>query len=264
MWDRGSIPLASIVALPQTNERVRREKMHETQVFDIAVRDHALPDTIEELVPLSFIGQKAVTFYREKVKLMNQLDIAEEQKQATLKDGQDAGELLLNIEKRIGELLPSAEETKRMNRTNADDTGRFAASLPAGFGDTPGKRAHVAHSARTIANNPEAVAEVIQEAKDNDDIPTKTAVLNKVKAKKAEDKLKAFRESHRTEDKPDLSEYLEKSIEHIVQVNTLVKKFYEYPDQVDGDRMRYFVEQVKRLVSIISKETEGAEWKQLN
>ena len=36
-----------------------------------------------------------------------------------------------------------------------------------------------AHTARTIANNPDVVEEVIREAKENDDIPTQTAVLRK-------------------------------------------------------------------------------------
>ena len=55
---------------------------------------------LDTLVPLSFIGQAAVTFYRNKIKLMNQLEVTEEQRKATLQDGQEAGELLLDIETR--------------------------------------------------------------------------------------------------------------------------------------------------------------------
>ena len=42
---------------------------------------------LDTLVPLSFIGQAAVTFYRNKIKLMNQLEVTEEQRKATLQDG---------------------------------------------------------------------------------------------------------------------------------------------------------------------------------
>ena len=64
-----------------------------------------LPTKLDQLVLLSFIGQAAVTFYRNKIKLMNQLEVIEEQHKATLQDGQEAGELLLDFETRIGELV---------------------------------------------------------------------------------------------------------------------------------------------------------------
>lgn len=41
-----------------------------------------------------------------------------------------------------------------------------------------------AHSARAIARRPEAVAQVIAEAKENEDIPTKTAVLDRIALEK--------------------------------------------------------------------------------
>lgn len=105
---------------------------------------------------------------------------------------------------------------------------------------------------------------MIQEAEENEDIPTKTAVLNKVKADSAAAKLKAFREKHKTESKPELNEYLEKCIDHVIQINSVVKQFFEYPDQVDPERMNYFIRQVKTLVEIISKRTREGSWKQLD
>ncbi len=62
------------------------------EIFDIVKSNKMLPTKINELVPLSFIGQTAVTFYRQKIKLMTQLKMTEAQRKATLSDGQDAGE----------------------------------------------------------------------------------------------------------------------------------------------------------------------------
>jgi hypothetical protein len=89
------------------------------KIFDLVVREGKLPATLDRLVPLSFIGSAAVTFYKAKVKLMDQLGMTEEQRKATLRDGQDAGRMLLDIEARIGELLdhlPLAREYRPLGR----------------------------------------------------------------------------------------------------------------------------------------------------
>lgn len=144
------------------------------KIFDLAVRGKKLPAKMEELIPLSFIGAAAVKFYKTKVGLMEQLGMTEDQRKATLADGQDAGRMLLTIEARIGELLGPPKSPKR--RSDGKLAGRESLPENVDF--------HDAHRSRTIANNPEAVAEVIAEAEENEDIPTKTAVLNKVKLKK--------------------------------------------------------------------------------
>ena len=62
-----------------------RRPTHERRV-SLLVMKEKLPK-LDTLVPLSFIGQAAVTFYRNKIKLMNQLEVTEEQRKATLQDG---------------------------------------------------------------------------------------------------------------------------------------------------------------------------------
>jgi hypothetical protein len=86
------------------------------ELFALIKQENLLPGKVEELVPLSFIGQAAVSFYRQKIKLMDQLKMTEDQRRATLRDGQDAGEMLLDIEARIGELLPSKKEVAESQR----------------------------------------------------------------------------------------------------------------------------------------------------
>lgn len=142
-------------------------------VFNELIRyvPHLLDKPIEELAPISFIGQAAVTAYRGLVGRLDSLPMTEEQKAKTLADGQQAGKMLLAIEGRIGELLPSAEEAYAASRPSSKE-GRPARSeraLPDGIDSKQ------AYNARAIANNPDAVAEVIAEAEENEDIPTKTA-----------------------------------------------------------------------------------------
>lgn len=224
------------------------------KIFDLVVKEKMLPATLDKLVPLSFIGSAAVKFYQAKVRLMDQLGMSEAQRKATLSDGQDAGEMLLNIEARIGELL---ENRPRGKFSDPNKNSGHGVALPK---DVTIDRSY---QAQTIHRNPAAVAAVIAEARENEDIPTKTAVLNKIKGDKAQEQLKAFREKHNKEPSPVLAEYLEKSIEHLIQVNSVVKQFFAYPDQVDAKRMKELVRQVKILVDIISSKTGRESWKQL-
>ena len=148
---------------------------------------------IEELAPISFIGQAAVAGYRALIGRLDSLPMTEDQKTKTLADGQQAGKMLLAIEGRIGELLPSMDEVRRKG-------GSRRSAYPDGYGGDKGR--HRAQKARAIADNPEAVAEVIAEAEENEDIPTKTAVLNKVRFKKEKERREAA--EARNKDKPEV------------------------------------------------------------
>ena len=141
------------------------------KVFDLAVKGKSLPAKMEDLVPLSFIGAAAVKFYQTKVKLMDQLGMTEAQRKATLRDGQDAGEMLLSIEARIGELL---ESRPRGKFSDPNKNSGHGVKLPDGVSNDR------SHQAQAIHRNPAAVAAVIKEARENEDIPTKTAVLKHI------------------------------------------------------------------------------------
>jgi len=142
------------------------------KIFDLVVRGKLLPATLDKLVPLSFIGSAAVSFYKAKVKLMDQLGMTEDQRKATLADGQDAGRMLLEIEGRIGELLENRPKGKY---SKPDATTTKGVKLPEGVSEKQ------SHHAQAIHRNPAAVAAVIKEAEENEDIPTKTAVLNRIR-----------------------------------------------------------------------------------
>lgn len=105
---------------------------------------------------------------------------------------------------------------------------------------------------------PERVADIIKGK------ATVTGVDAELREAKAKENLKKFNENYPVYEAPCLDEFLEEAIEHVIQVNSVVKRFWDYPDQVDPERMKYFVRQVKRLVEIIAAKTEGVEWKQLN
>ena len=155
------------------------------EIFSLIKKNNLLPTKLEDLQPLSFIGQAAVKFYRDKIKLMDQLKMTEDQRKATLKDGQQAGEMLLDIETRIGEI--AMKETRILGKPESSQPGRLSGSKPSG---KPPKHERLnmnekkMRQAQQIAKHPNIVAQIKAKAIENEDIPTKTAVLGEIKRRK--------------------------------------------------------------------------------
>ena len=157
------------------------------EIFKLVKARGMLPQKMEDLVPLSFIGQTAVTFYRQMIKGFDQLKMTEEQRKRTLKDGQEAGELLLDIETKIGELATKEKpefykgipKDRRALQGIVDKHKRL--SLPSK------KRMH---QAEAIHKHPEIVEKIKAKARENEDIPTRTAVISQINYEKEKQRRK--------------------------------------------------------------------------
>lgn len=149
------------------------------KIFDLAIKSKDINlMSVEELVPLSFIGAAAVSFYQTKVKAMRLLKMAEAQQKATSADGRDAAEMLHAIDVKIGQLLPSPEETKKSGAGGSPHR-----TLPDDFGDTNNQRRNKAKMHRALASKEgeKAWKEVKKQAEKNNDIPSRTAVLQHIR-----------------------------------------------------------------------------------
>ena len=174
------------------------------KIFELIKKDKMLPSKIEELVPLSFIGQAAVTFMRQKVKLMDQLKMTDEQRKATLADGQDAGEILLTIEDRIGEIAAAETRANVKAVPIKGPKGALIGSKNKPSGKPPkherlGMDKTRMKQSQQIFKNRDVVERVKAQAKANDDIPTRTAVISEIKREKALKALKTVKEKQRKE-----------------------------------------------------------------
>lgn len=170
---------------------------NKTEVFQELIKRQPdfLERPLEELLPMRFMGEVAVNAYQGLIKRLDDLPLSLEEKESRLRDGQDAGKALLAIEARIGELLPPPEKTYKDSRPSSQE-GRPARAkkvLPNGIDSKK------AYNARAIASHPHEVEEVIKEAEENEDIPTKTAVLNKIAYKREKERTKGKRETTQIE-----------------------------------------------------------------
>lgn len=184
---------------------------NETNVFQALIKHepHFLDRPLEELLPLRFMGEVVVNNYRGLIKRHPNLPLSLEQKKATLKDGQDAGRLLLAIEARIGEL--SLKE-KRIPPKFPGGGGAIPSGKPPKH-ERLGMTEKQLYRSEMIAKHPKEVEEVFKEAEKNEDIPTKTAVLNKIAYKRELERVKSTREKTQLEMAADAYSYYTKLLE---------------------------------------------------
>ncbi len=220
-------------------------KEKKMEIFDLVVKNKLLPANIEDLVPLSFIGTEAVKYYKSKIMLMDKLGITEEQKKETLKDGQNAGIMLLDIEARIGELI-DGYDNKQIHEKGFYGTKPAYPKEIAGT-ENAGKR----HRSRAIKNNPNIVKEIIKEAIQNEDIPTKTAVLNKIK-------LKKYMEKHpsKKEDMPDINYIALGIYNKLTECYVKLLEIYKHKNNLSRNNLDGLTEVIDKLYSLKEKQYE--------
>lgn len=168
-----------------------------TNVFQALIKHepHYLDRPLKDLLPLRFMGEVAVNAYRGLIKRLDDLPLSLEEKESRLKDGQDAGIALLAIEAKIGELSKAEPD---LPHTRHDRLPKGADHPKEKHERLKMTRAQM-HRAQAIASHPAEVDEVIKEAKKNEDIPTKTAVLNKIAYKRELERVKGTREKTQIE-----------------------------------------------------------------
>ena len=163
------------------------------KIFDIVKAKKMLPADQGKLAEIRFIGTAAMAYYRAKLKLMDQLGIAEKQRDATLADGQDAGEMLLDVEVKLGEIYQTVPRASSRPKTSSGRVDEVPKAKKIG---RPAQRIH---ETEQVAKNPEIVAAVKKEARERKDIPTKTAVLTSIKNQRLMNELKEVNEKKKRE-----------------------------------------------------------------
>ncbi len=156
------------------------------EMFKLIKANNLLPTKPEELKPLIFIGQAAMQFYGSVIKSIKGLPEFEAQHQATLKDGQDAGEMLLDLEVKFGEAALKEPHAKGIP-IKEKGKSPFLGAVPSG---TPPKHERLGvpekrmKQYQTLAKHPEVVAKIKAQARENEDLPSRTAAINAINYEK--------------------------------------------------------------------------------
>jgi DNA N-6-adenine-methyltransferase (Dam) len=128
-----------------------------------------LPSTIEALNDYVLLSKEKINAFKVVLKSLDRQG-AQDVFERTLEEGQILGENVLYAEARLGELL---EKIPKAYRVDGSTQGTIK-TLPEGIDKKQ------SHQAQVLARNPEIIEEVIKEARESGEIPTRGLVLKAI------------------------------------------------------------------------------------
>lgn len=217
------------------NTAKREETIKAASEFFMIKASNKLPEAMDELVPIMFIGEAAVTYYKKRIQAMNSLGICQEQRDATLKDAQDVAEMLLDIEARIGKLLPDPSRVPKKDTA----LNTFEKELPQGIDR------HKAYQARKLSENPEVVERLKAQARGQGEIITVSSVINQI----YKEKEKARREKVKELKRPKIIMTLEQSSYMIALDQCILHLPNKPPENWEEDALKVARAKAKIIIS---------------
>ena len=179
----------------QKNKKGVDKKMNEIEIYT-----KNLPTTIEDVSKFVLFGREKLTSIRAEIRAIDKLQIAEEVRNQKKEEAQLLAEALLDAEVKLGELfqaLPKAQgfssDKARVNKSAISNTTVTNGKIDKPSNTTVTKLEQAQELGfdkmtvsrfETLAKNKDLVEQVKQEARENDDIPTRTQVLSLAKARK--------------------------------------------------------------------------------
>jgi N6-adenosine-specific RNA methylase IME4 len=146
----------------------------------IVSRENKLPATIEDLSKFVLVGREKLVAVRAEIRAIEKVGLAQEVRTQKLAEAQDIAEAVLDAEVRIGELMrevPKAQGTRTDIELCNNADKKFKAEVIKESGFTPMQVSRF----ETLAAHPEVVEQVKAEARESEEVVTRSAVLGRIK-----------------------------------------------------------------------------------
>ncbi len=149
-----------------------------------------LPDTLEDLSKFVLVGREKLISVRAEIRAIDKIHLAEEVRNQKREEAQMLSEAVLDAEVRLGDLLKKIPRDPGGRPVKTKDTAVHSFDKPKkevikdlGLSEKQAQRFE------TLADNKDLVEQVKQEARENDDLPTRTRVIDlaQQRKKKSED-----------------------------------------------------------------------------
>lgn len=235
------------------------------------------PNTIEDLSRFVLVGREKLISVRAEIRAIDRLQLAEEVRTQKIEEAQMLSEALLDAEVRLGELfkqMPKSNggrpektidsgvysfcDTKKWNgdSTVTNQKPKYTAVEELGFSLKQVERFE------TLANNKDLVQQVKQEARENEDIPTRTRVLDLAKERNKREKEGA-QPILPKEPNPEYSAYLDKchrtfnfyhdAICKVRQMNVEDSALKEFSELLDSSFIQEYIEKIDECIPKLLK-----------
>jgi DNA modification methylase len=163
----------------------------EVKMNELSVLQNNLPDNIEDLSKFVLIGREKLKAVKAEISAIQKLGLAKEVYEQKKSEAQEIAETVTLAEMRTGELLKQIPKATTNHKKLEIDSG---VDFLKPQEEPPKPKAEVikdlgftqkqAERMQTLAENPEIVKQAIQEARNNDDIVSRSFVLGKIKQEK--------------------------------------------------------------------------------
>ena len=149
-------------------------------INELTVQQTQLPQTLDELAKFVLIGREKLTAVKAEIRAIDKLQLAQEVRDQKRDEAQWLSGALIDAEARLGSLLSEIPKAGANQHTDAAlfrsgaEKQKTKAEIITGLGFSGDQ----AQRFETLADNQDLIEQVKQEAKENDDIPTRTRVLD--------------------------------------------------------------------------------------
>ncbi len=158
---------------------------------DIAVKaESSLPSTLEDLSKFVLIGREKLVAVRAEIRAIDKVGLAKSVREQKLQEAQAISEAVLDAEVRIGELMRDVPKaTPNNNPFHEKPSGGSLVKSKrkviedAGFSKTQVQRF------QQLAEHPDIVEKAKTEARNNDDIVSRTLVLNMIRTQQKAEQI---------------------------------------------------------------------------
>lgn len=162
---------------------------------DLTVVQRNLPATVDDLAKFVLVGREKLVAVRAEIRAIDKVGLAQEVREQKLQEAQAISEAVLDAEVKIGELMAQVPKATKDNARKQIDSGVDLIKPKADVIRDAGFTQKQVERFQTLAAHPDIVEQAKAEARENDDIVSRSLVLNMVKAQKKADEIERARAS---------------------------------------------------------------------
>lgn len=155
---------------------------------DLTVVQHNLPATVDDLAKFVLVGREKLVAVRAEIRAIDKVGLAQEVRAQKLQEAQAISEAVLDAEVKIGELMAKVP-TQQGKRTDIKLLDTAVQKSKQQFIEDAGFTVKQAQRFETLAAHPEIVEQAKAEARENDDIVSRSLVLNMIKKQERQEAI---------------------------------------------------------------------------
>ena len=163
---------------------------------DITVANSSLPSRLEDLSKFVLVGREKLVAVRAEIRAIEKVGLAKDVRKQKLQEAQEINDAVLDAEMRIGELMAKVPKaTPNNNPFHEKDTAVHFVKPKADVIREAGFTPKQVQRFETLAAHPDVVEQAKAEARENDDIASRSDILKRIKAQKKADDIERAKAS---------------------------------------------------------------------